>query len=876
MAIPAVQHNTPSPGYITWAAFNIQYNGVSYAVPTGNTAERWVWWRYNGGGTNTVLEAGPDVPADLTDDDIVLFGNKNGLAVRIQSTSFIDGELIVDGTIVADALAANTITGDKLAANSVTADTVAANAIGADALAANIILTSRISAGGVPDDNGNLSGQRTEMSPDGLQAFDGSGLQTFKVSNDGSSHKLSGDADIDHLRTLLGASLGGSSEIAQDSLVTMQTGITPPAVPPTLTNSPYSTYYLQDPTYATLRTGPLGSFPSRAYTNDAYYSRMLGKGGYVDDSSNTTYLVHWLYDNNGYEDANNFLGSRITKYTHVPGQSAGTSALTWVSIEDFPNEYIIGYVERAGVVKARMLSSNTYPQASSVITVKSHNNAGGSEVSRTYTRSDTTGWPGFGWDSVNNQLCIGEWVNPFAANYPVNNIVVKRWGVGAAADGTTWASGGTSITARVSIKGLQSVHFGRFDFTEDCFVFSNRYESTQTRLDNIHVFPGTNGSSAVRGRKFYTPQRGSLGWDGQVFRVIADTDDAGGYINVHSKEWDESTNGTVNELFFEWWVGLSYVVWDSATSTYTYETPIGAAARLSVYKRGYIRLSAGAFPPTVATQSVPPNYYRIYIGRELTANVQPEVSTFREDGLLAPSATGYHTPEVKTGTAPVTVGTFPGGSTPGQILSAAKDGLGTALLQLWGNGDWRLGGLSGTGADGRNSIWEPGDIKASMRATPSPGWLLCDGSAVSRTTYADLFAAIGTTHGVGDNSTTFNLPDARKRALYGVGSGWALGASDGEAEASRDPAGDHTHSASGVDHLHSISNHTHSVGSLSIATVADRAGGTGNRGGNPITGRTGAPDQYPNTSSMDRSPAFTTGGHSDGNPRLAANVFIKT
>jgi len=39
------------------------------------------------------------------------------------------------------------------------------------------------------------------------------------------------------------------------------------------------------------------------------------------------------------------------------------------------------------------------------------------------------------------------------------------------------------------------------------------------------------------------------------------------------------------------------------------------------------------------------------------------------------------------------------------------------------------------------------------------GWLVCDGSAVSRTTYADLYSAIGTTFGEGDGSTTFNLPD---------------------------------------------------------------------------------------------------------------------
>ena len=48
------------------------------------------------------------------------------------------------------------------------------------------------------------------------------------------------------------------------------------------------------------------------------------------------------------------------------------------------------------------------------------------------------------------------------------------------------------------------------------------------------------------------------------------------------------------------------------------------------------------------------------------------------------------------------------------------------------------------------------------------GWLLCDGSAVSRTTYANLFAKIGTRHGAGDGSTTFNVPDMDARFLEGT------------------------------------------------------------------------------------------------------------
>jgi len=52
-------------------------------------------------------------------------------------------------------------------------------------------------------------------------------------------------------------------------------------------------------------------------------------------------------------------------------------------------------------------------------------------------------------------------------------------------------------------------------------------------------------------------------------------------------------------------------------------------------------------------------------------------------------------------------------------------------------------------------------------ASAPTGWLLCDGSAVSRTTYATLFATLGTAYGVGDGSTTFNLPDMRGRVAAG-------------------------------------------------------------------------------------------------------------
>ena len=60
-----------------------------------------------------------------------------------------------------------------------------------------------------------------------------------------------------------------------------------------------------------------------------------------------------------------------------------------------------------------------------------------------------------------------------------------------------------------------------------------------------------------------------------------------------------------------------------------------------------------------------------------------------------------------------------------------------------------------------------GTVLPSARSSIPSGFLLCDGSAVSRTTYATLFAAIGTAHGNGNGSTTFHLPDYRGRFLRG-------------------------------------------------------------------------------------------------------------
>jgi microcystin-dependent protein len=96
------------------------------------------------------------------------------------------------------------------------------------------------------------------------------------------------------------------------------------------------------------------------------------------------------------------------------------------------------------------------------------------------------------------------------------------------------------------------------------------------------------------------------------------------------------------------------------------------------------------------------------------------------------------------------------------------------------------------------------------------GYLLCDGQAVSRTTYADLFAAIGTTFGSGDGVSTFNVPDMRDWFIRGRNPVTrAIGSTQAASLASHthtlsDPG--HTHAATQAVHTHTVTNAPHAHG----------------------------------------------------------------
>jgi microcystin-dependent protein len=133
------------------------------------------------------------------------------------------------------------------------------------------------------------------------------------------------------------------------------------------------------------------------------------------------------------------------------------------------------------------------------------------------------------------------------------------------------------------------------------------------------------------------------------------------------------------------------------------------------------------------------------------------------------------------------------------------------------------------------------------------GWLLCDGSAVSRTTYADLFTAIGTTYGTGDGSTTFTLPDMRGRTAIGAGQGPSL---------SNRPLG-----ATGIgEEMHTLSTAempAHSHGLTTYSSLRGYAAGEAYS------------DHWKNTTSGNTASAGSGNSHNNMQPSLPLNYIIK-
>lgn len=166
-------------------------------------------------------------------------------------------------------------------------------------------------------------------------------------------------------------------------------------------------------------------------------------------------------------------------------------------------------------------------------------------------------------------------------------------------------------------------------------------------------------------------------------------------------------------------------------------------------------------------------------------------------------------------------------------------------------------------------------------STPS-GWLLCDGSAVSRTTYATLFGVIGTTFGTGDGSTTFNVPDMRGRLAAGRDN--MGGSSAGRLTGTSMSPDSHTVGATGGSQTQTASTTVTGTtsGSLSTSgtTSAIPLSGSANTGGgsafNIVNAGTTLSVTGTTSGSLSVSASGTSSSFVNVQPTMLFNFIIKT
>jgi len=220
------------------------------------------------------------------------------------------------------------------------------------------------------------------------------------------------------------------------------------------------------------------------------------------------------------------------------------------------------------------------------------------------------------------------------------------------------------------------------------------------------------------------------------------------------------------------------------------------------------------------------------------------VGNFTVNGNLA--VTGN---ETVTGTLGVTGATSLSTGSISGIMTAPTAAAGTNTTQIATTAFV----LSNGAPTGGLIMWGTG--------TAPSGWLLCDGTAVNRTTYAALFAVIGTTFGVGDGSTTFNLPNYTNRMPYGT----TVGATGGSATTTLITANlpSHTHSITDPGHSHSYTINTLS-GNNAAGSIPDYI-----RQGSATTGT--ATTGITATDATGSGTAVTT-----ISPYLGINFIIKT
>jgi microcystin-dependent protein len=324
------------------------------------------------------------------------------------------------------------------------------------------------------------------------------------------------------------------------------------------------------------------------------------------------------------------------------------------------------------------------------------------------------------------------------------------------------------------------------------------------------------------------------------------------------------------------------------TGTYGGTTQL---AVVTVDAQGRITFAANA-TPSIATTQLTGTISNAQLAGSITTNkITGLAASATTDATVASNITSGTLPAARLPASGVSAGTV-GGTTQHSVVTVDATGRVTnianatpsiATSQLTGTLNYNQ--LS---ADVTTTLAPTGVVHMWPNNTAPTGYLLCNGQAVSRTTFNALYVLIGTTFGLGDGSTTFNLPNFLNRFPMGAGTGgtYAIGATGGSADAI---VVSHTHTFSGTTaeggaHTHTITDpgHSHTYFRPVQSNAANPPGSSGSQASSTTTSAAftnitiNATGTHTHTYSGTTTSAGSSGTNANLPPYLGINFIIKT